>query len=177
MGEPFDADVSDIAFNADGRLLGAAVDVDAATGFADVTVRMWDPAGGESSGRVLDEGDPYIGPVDLSDDGRLLAYASNDGQMRLWDVDSGEQVGHTIQGPPVLAVGLAMSADGSLLAATGTDGTLWLGEPASGQLVEPSLAIDDGASAAVAFSPDGSLLASAGPMARCGCGTRHRQPW
>ena len=65
-----------VAFSPDGRLL--------ATGSADKTARLWDPATGECL-RTLAGHDRGVFGVAFSPDGRLLATGSWDNTARLWD--------------------------------------------------------------------------------------------
>jgi WD40 repeat protein len=73
-------DVHALAFSADGRLL--------ASGGADRTSRLWDPATGAAL-RVLQGHADRVRDLAFSADGARLASGAQDGTLRLWDVDTG----------------------------------------------------------------------------------------
>jgi hypothetical protein len=56
-----------------------------ATASADKTVRLWDPASGQSHGAPLTGHTDAVLGVAFSPDGRLLATAGRDKTVRLWN--------------------------------------------------------------------------------------------
>ncbi|HEX6522007.1 MAG TPA: hypothetical protein VF070_18675 [Streptosporangiaceae bacterium] len=119
-----------LAFNPRGDILAA--------GSADHTIWLWDLVSGAAAGgpgkfgtvvHVLPGGTGAIESLAFSPDGRLLASASDDGQILLWNLDS-PSVAH----PEVLPTGhtsapmraVTFSPSGGLLAAAGDDGTVTL---------------------------------------------------
>jgi WD40 repeat protein len=100
-----------------------------ATGSADNTVRLWDPATGEPASHPLTY-DDRLGAVafgQLPDGRTLLAATSRDNTVRLWDPATGQPAGDPLTGHtrPVAAVAFAPLPDGrTLLATAGWDETV-----------------------------------------------------
>ena len=97
--------------------------------------------------------------VAFSQDGSLLASASEDLTVRLWNPATGQEV-QKLEGHTESVTAVAFSQDGSLLASASEDLTVRLWNPATGQEVQKLEGHTESVTA-VAFSQDGSLLASA----------------
>jgi dipeptidyl aminopeptidase/acylaminoacyl peptidase len=139
--------VTDIAFSPDGRML--------ATAGTDKTIRLWDPATGQTAGPSL-VGHSEVWRIVFGPDGRILATATADHTVRLWDVATGQPAGHPLTCPSVV-----FSPDGHVIAGAGADNTVQLWDPVTGWPVGDALAGHTDTVYCVAFSPDGRLLATA----------------
>ncbi|WAZ26918.1 NB-ARC domain-containing protein [Streptomyces cinnabarinus] len=141
--------VRTVAFSPDGSRL--------ATGSDDCTVRIWDPAAGETVHALTGHAD-WVFAVAFSPDGSRLATASGDRTARIWDPTTGETVrvltGHR---GPVLAA--AFSPDGSVLATGSDDGRARIWDATTAGMLH-RLTGHSGPVNSVAFSPDGTLLAT-----------------
>jgi photosystem II stability/assembly factor-like uncharacterized protein len=142
--------VWDVTFSPDGSTLASAS--------SDATVRLWDPATGETL-HVLRGHTSTVWRVEFSPDGKMLASASWDGTVKLWDVGTGEEVA-TLRGHEGPVYGVAFSPDGKLLASGSADGTVMVWDVAQAKL----LTVLRGHTApvrSIAFNPEGDILASA----------------
>ena len=154
------ADVNSVCFSPDGGQLASASD--------DGTARIWDPATALETrkimlGRILDgfAREPRRAPVTCvcyAPDGRLLASATEDGQVQLTgDPDEGESTDLGTHKGAAWCV--AFSPDGERLASGGEDKLVRLWDVRNRKEL-PSLAGHGGAVRGLCFSPDGSRLAS-----------------
>ena len=98
--------------------------------------------------------------IALSQDGRLVATAGEDGTTRLWDADRGTQVAVDLSHPATVW-SAAFSPDSRLLATGDEAGAVRLWETATGRQVGASM-LHDAPITIVAFLPNGRVLVTAG---------------
>jgi WD40 repeat protein len=142
--------VWDVTFSADGSTLASAS--------SDATVRLWDPASGETL-HVLRGHTSTVWRVEFSPDGTRLASASWDGTVKLWNTTTGEEVA-TLSGHEGPVYGIAFSPDGKLLASGSADGTAMVWDVTQAKLLTV-LRGHTGPVRSIAFDPEGDILASA----------------
>jgi WD40 repeat protein len=158
VGDPSIYGVNSVAFSPNGKLLAGA---DAHT------VRLWNPATGQSVGLPLPADTPHgygVYAVAFSPDGKLLAVGGR--TVQLWNPATRQPIGAPFRANKGYGGvnGVAFSPDGKLLATAATDGTVRLWNTATRQPVSAPLKAATGTYYgvnAVAFSPSGKLLASA----------------
>jgi len=99
----------------------------------------------------------YLGAVAMSQDGKLIAAGSDDGELQIWDVSARKLI-HTRSLSWAGVTAVAFSPDSSMIA-TGSyeDGTLRLVESATGKLLS-EIQVSMFGVGALAFSPDGKYL-------------------
>jgi len=108
--------------------------------------------------------------VVFSPDAKMVASASNDGNVRFWDVVNQQPVGTPLRGDR-----LAFSPDGRL-AASVSENTVLLWDIASRQPIGQPLKGHTSPVVGLAFSPDGKSLASAGEDGTIGLWNLAQQP-
>ncbi|KAJ5917576.1 hypothetical protein N7466_011130 [Penicillium verhagenii] len=141
--------VMSIAWSPDGSRL--------ASGSLDQTVRIWDPATGQSIS-TLEGHSGLVRSISWSPDGSRLASASRDKTVRIWDPATGQSIS-TLEGHSGLVRSISWSPDGSRLASASHDETIRIWDPATGQSIS-TLEGHSGLVRSISWSPDGSRLAS-----------------
>jgi WD40 repeat protein/serine/threonine protein kinase len=154
------AAATSVAFSKDGLL---------ASGSADHTVILWNPATGRPR-QVFRGHSGAVRGVAFSPDGQLLASAHWNGSVKLWSLATGREV-RTFAGHNDIALAVAFSPDGGTIASGSANGSAKLWDVATGN-ERGTLVHHKGREwvHAVAFSPDGKTLAT-------GCGDRTIKLW
>ncbi|KAJ5413900.1 hypothetical protein N7509_000527 [Penicillium cosmopolitanum] len=160
-------EVTSIAWSRDGSRL--------ASGSWDNTVRIWDPATGQTIS-TLKGHSSWVASIAWSRDGSRLASGSYDKIVRIWDPATGQTMS-TLEGHSSWVTSIAWSRDGSRLASGSDDKIVQIWDPATGQIsstLEGHIRIWDPATGqtmstleghsywvrSIAWSRDGSRLAS-----------------
>ena len=120
-------------------------------------IHLWDPLTGQTAFTLTH--DATLRSITFSEDGLLLASASDDNTIQLWNLQSQTLEG-TLRGHTDSVLSVAFSPDGLLLVSASTDNTVRLWNPQL-QTSEGTLRGHTDSVLSVAFSPDGLLLASA----------------
>lgn len=136
-----------LAINPDGATL--------ASGYWSV-VTLWNMLTGQRLA-VLEGFGRYVEGLSFSKDGKLLAAATDFGEVQIWDVGRRIRL-QSVQIDGGHPSAPAFSPDGGLLAVgTYGTGTIWLIDVSTGKLIDQQKVSDLGCGSA-AFSPDGRFL-------------------
>lgn len=129
-----------------------------ATGGADQTVRLWNPATGECV-QVLRGHAAELTCLAFSPDGLWLASGGSDHKVAVWDLARG-QVVRTLTGHDAPVTDVAYVPEGSQIVSASRDRTLRFWDAASGKALR--VLRDVGLLDEVAVSPDGRQLVAGG---------------
>ncbi|MEM9892468.1 MAG: NB-ARC domain-containing protein, partial [Actinomycetota bacterium] len=143
--------VLSVGWSPDGTRLASASD--------DGTLRVWDPATGDTT-IILEGHTDWVRSVGWSPDGTRLASASDDGTVRVWDPVTGDST-RVLEGPTDWVQSVGWSPDGTRLATASTDQTVRVWDPATGDTTIILEGHTDWVRS-VGWSPDGTRLATAG---------------
>jgi WD40 repeat protein len=110
------ANVGDISFSPDGRLLAAGCD--------DNTIHLWKATSFEPEGLLSGHKD-YVNGIAFSPDAKLLVSGSHDRTLGIWEVSSGKRLA-TLSGHDEAVLRVAFSPDGKWIASVSWDGTVRL---------------------------------------------------
>lgn len=112
------ADVTSLAFSADGKVLASAS--------RDNTIRLWDVSAGVALAGFEPLAHRSVTAVALDRSGRWLASGSSEGDLRLWDLSSRTGIGEVLPNGPSTVTALAVSGRGDTLAAADGNGRVYL---------------------------------------------------
>src|SRR5262249_51888913 len=121
-----------------------------ASGSADTTVVLWDPASGAKL-HTLESHEEEVVSLAFSPDGKILASGSADTTVVLWDPTSGTRL-RSLQGNASRILSISFSPDGRFLASGSADNPIRLWDVATGRCLVALLATPEGW---VAFLPEG----------------------
>jgi hypothetical protein len=141
-----------------GEVLAVAVarsGVQALTGAADRSLRLWDLASGRELRVYLGHTAAVTAAV-LSQDTRQLLSGSADRSVRLWDVASGVELAR-MTGHAGVVTGVALAPTARYAVTVDSDGEMVLWDLPGGRLMQRTRG-DDRALRSVALSPDGRYL-------------------
>jgi WD40 repeat protein/energy-coupling factor transporter ATP-binding protein EcfA2 len=99
--------------------------------------------------------------VSFSPDGKVLAFASNDGAITLWDLQTRQQIGMLKRTTSNIVMSIAFSPNGEILASGHDDNRIILWDVKTLEPIGQPLKGHSDIVRSVAFSPDGKTLASA----------------
>lgn len=154
--------VNAIAFSPDDMMIAAAM--------SDMTVGLWQIAGGAELSRLSGHED-IVTDVEFSADGATLASSSADSTVRLWDAASGEAL-HVLREHVDYVFKLSFNSDGARLASssaaigiseserTAEHNTIQIWDVASGENILTIPPDGVGFVRDVEFSPDGATIAA-----------------
>ncbi|WP_170398003.1 c-type cytochrome [Ruegeria arenilitoris] len=143
--------VNAVTFSPDGSTLYSAG--------MDGTLREWDVATGQETGRLIEHGFG-INELVLNARDNWIAYGAVDGVTRILDLTTGDVRDFTLERRPILA--LALSPDRSLLAVGDGQGYIMVIDTAEWRIAQDFRATLRGPVWALAFSPDGQNLHAGG---------------
>jgi WD40 repeat protein len=129
-----------------------------ATASLDQVVRLWDPASGQETARLAQDGPARI--LAFSPDGNLLVTVSDGKTVRVWDPRTGRELNRLHPGSTITMV--TFNPDSTRLISCGTDRMIWLWDLASGRAICQVRYEEH-----PVFSPDRTRLATGrGPVVR-----------
>lgn len=126
-----------------------------ATGSADLTIRLWDVATGQTQ-RILEGHQKQVQGLAFSPDGMKIASSATDRTVRVWDVASGTEL-RCFDCPSALCT--AFSPDGELVAAGSLDGSLRIFQVIDGRKLAETRGHDGGVRGLL-FLPDGRMASA-----------------
>ncbi|WP_307846198.1 NB-ARC domain-containing protein [Actinospica durhamensis] len=129
-----------------------------ASGAADKTIRIWDPATGKSTAVLHGHTSYVLGVIIGRDGGILVTNGGHDRTVRVWDAATGKATAVLRGDGKIMAV--ALSPDGTWIATADENGTVRLWETTTGAattVLEPEILI-----MSLAISTDGAWLAGTG---------------
>ena len=145
-----DAQVSDINYSPDGKLV--------ATASRDKTARLWEAGTGKLL-FTLKGHNAGLGTAAFSPDGKILATIAGRDSIKLWDTASGKEL-HTVAEGVTKTLGALFSPAGEVIVTAGVSNSVSIWSVDTGE-VQRALTGDEHPLSKVAFSPDGELIALA----------------
>jgi DNA-binding SARP family transcriptional activator/WD40 repeat protein len=128
-----------------------------AVGFADGTVRLLDPASGDTTRSINVDGQPVATRVAFDPTSGDLIATTRAGMLHYFDPDSGRPAGEPITGPPTIPDTLIVADHGSHAATLGDDGTVAVFD-LNAHVLLALLPTATAEPTSIALSPDGNQL-------------------
>jgi WD40 repeat protein len=167
VGSPLDFDKAEIwqvAFTPDGRLLAVAVDPNHPEQFGaqlrQGNVQFWDVKSRRRVGPAITPGAGSVFALAFNREGTLMATGSYRGQLDLWDLPTRTRHGKPMRITDDGVLSVAFDPGSRLVAGGGAIGPVRVWRVADQRPAYPPLAGHTGAVTGVAFDPTGSYLAT-----------------